>query len=180
MSGNNYTIPSSTAAPQLLTRLFLLDIVNASTPACNKYIRTDGPFGSYGHNDIVAAFNGADANNDWSANAPSGSWVTGPFDIDLSTPNHTYRNQGTLIAMRLAQSAAEFANSSSAITAGDSSAAQIFYSLHTWPSSPNPIKYAWFNVNCDGPDPVAYNLALILNGVTTNIDPDIKNDGPPH
>lgn len=177
MSANSYPIPAATAAPQLLTRLFLLDIVDVSIPDCNSYIRTDGPFDSYGHNDIVAAFNDADANNYWSANTPAGSWVTGAFDIDLSTANHTYRNQGTLIAMRLMDPTAEFFDSSSAITAGDSSAVQDFYRLRTWPNAPSPIRYAWFSLNCSGASLEAYNLELILNNKKKIIDPKIKNDG---
>jgi hypothetical protein len=171
-------IPPTNAAPQLLRRLFLMDIVNVTSGLCNSYLINSGSFGSYTHNDIVAAFHNADTNNLWQPNAPTGAWVTGPFDIDLSTASNTYRGVGVLIAFRLKQSIAQFASTDMAISAGDTFAGVDFYNLGTWPSPPNPIKYAWFSATCeDYTPPEAYNISLLLNGVQNDIDPKVKNDG---
>jgi hypothetical protein len=175
--GDPRPITPTTPAPQLLKRLFLLDIVNVNAGTCNSYTR-DGSFGLYTHGDITAAFKDADDNNRWSTNAPSGDWVTGQFDIDLSTQGNVHRGEGVMIAFRLKQSIAQFASSTMAISAGDTFAEQDFYNLNVWPYSTNAIKYAWFSATCkDYTPPEAYNLSLLLNGAPHDIDPKIKNDG---
>lgn len=165
--------------PTSLTRLYLLDITSAdqSAPACRSYILPRGSYGGYGHNDVIAAFDNADNNSLWADN-PRGSWATGPFDIDLSTWNHEFRGEGTLVAVRMTDPAATFSDSTMAISAGNTAALADLYNLHVWPHSPNPIKYAWFSVKCrDGVDDVPYNLGASWYGTPKDIDPKVKNDG---